>query len=205
MAAAARSPRHWLHRVPHGRWTIVACAFVLGLLLFAVVWSRTRQAQVPASEPVQPAAVVRQAPDPLPGPVPAGTSAPLPAAEGAARLVEEPPAALPAQDLPPSIEPLQPAPLVAAVEPPRPLANQPAPRYPASALRRGESGTVVVQVEVGVDGRPASLRIATPSGSRALDSAAVDAVARWRFEPARDASGQPVAGSLSVPIDFRPR
>lgn len=190
----------------------MACAFALGWFLFALVWLRVRDAETPASPPVQPPAAVQPALPPLPGPMPAGTSAPLPAADGNARLVEEPtpeplpplPDALPASPaLPPSIEPAPAAP--AAVRPPQRLADQPPPRYPSDALRRGESGTVVVRVEVGTDGRPASLRVESPSGSRELDRAAVDAVARWRFEPARDAAGQAVPGSLSIPIDFRAR
>ncbi|WP_374013846.1 energy transducer TonB [Pseudoxanthomonas koreensis] len=208
MAAAARSRFHWLQRIVFGRWTIVAGAFLLGLLLFALVWLRARQVDAPAEQPVQPAAVVRQAADPLPGPLPAGASTPPPAADGGARLVEEPaPPEVPLQPLPPSIEPADGAPVgtPVAVQPPQLLGGQPPPRYPAGALRRGESGTVVVQVDVETDGRPASLRIQSPSGSRELDRAAVEAVARWRFEPARDAAGQPVQGSLSVPVDFRTR
>ena len=41
------------------------------------------------------------------------------------------------------------------------------------------------------------------SGSRDLDRAALQAVSRWRFQPARDADGNAVPGRLSVPIDFK--
>ncbi|KAF1688209.1 energy transducer TonB [Pseudoxanthomonas broegbernensis] len=182
-------------------------AFVLGLLLFVLVWLGARErAAAPAAQPVQPAAA-QPAFDPLPGPAPAGAATPLPAYDTGARLVEEPAPAPPpmpgdaAPVLPPSIEPVPATPV--AVQPARRLPDQPPPRYPAGALRRGESGTVVVQVEVGTDGHPASIRIERNSGSRDLDRAAVEAVARWRFEPARDAAGQPVPGSVSVPIDFK--
>ena len=189
---------------------IVGAAFVAGLLLFVVVWlgARGRQAPEPA-QPVKPVAA-QPAFEPLPGPMPAGASTPLPAADETAQLVDEPVPAPPpppvagpdgAAPLPPSIEGM-PAPASPA-QPPARLAGQPAPVYPRSALRRGESGTVVVEVEVGVDGHPAAIRIAERSGSRDLDRAAVEAVSRWRFEPARDAAGQAVPGSISVPIDFK--
>ena len=42
------------------------------------------------------------------------------------------------------------------------------------------------------------------SGSRDLDRAAVQAVSRWRFEPARDASGNPVAIGTVVDVDLAP-
>jgi TonB family protein len=39
------------------------------------------------------------------------------------------------------------------------------------------------------------------SGARELDRAAVEAVRRWRFAPATR-GGQPVEGSVQVPITF---
>ncbi len=40
------------------------------------------------------------------------------------------------------------------------------------------------------------------SGFRELDRAALEAVRGWRFQPAQR-DGQPVPGSLVIPIDFR--
>ncbi|MDX1550262.1 MAG: TonB family protein [Lysobacter spongiicola] len=37
-----------------------------------------------------------------------------------------------------------------------------------------------------------------------MDRAAVNAVLRWRFEPAT-ANGQPTVGTVEVPIEFNPR
>jgi protein TonB len=135
---------------------------------------------------------------------------PLPApAEEAPRVVEEapPPAPVPAETaaLPPSIEGSAPAPSgEAPVQAPTPLPDQsPSPRYPASAMRRGEAGTVVVQVQVDAQGQPVSVDVLERSGSRDLDRAAVEAVSNWHFAPARDAAGNAIAGSLSVPIDFK--
>jgi protein TonB len=80
--------------------------------------------------------------------------------------------------------------------------NHPAPEYPEAARRAGEEGTVVLEVEVGADGRPGEITISRRSGSRDLDRAAVDAVRGWTFEPAiRD--GKPVASTVQVPVDFR--
>ena len=84
---------------------------------------------------------------------------------------------------------------------PTPISS-PAPRYPQRALRRRETGTVRVQVEVGPDGVPTDVSVSESSNSRELDRAALDAVRKWRFSPAvRD--GQAVAGSVVVPIEFR--
>ncbi|MDQ3510555.1 MAG: energy transducer TonB, partial [Pseudomonadota bacterium] len=86
----------------------------------------------------------------------------------------------------------------------RPIAGRtPAPRYPPQALRRGERGNVLVRVDVGPDGVPVSVSVAQSSGSRLLDSAATDAVLRWRFQPA-ELNGRPTVGTVLVPIEFRP-
>jgi protein TonB len=85
---------------------------------------------------------------------------------------------------------------------PSPIASQsPAPRYPTQALRRGESGSVTVRAEIGADGVPTQVSVASSSGSRLLDRAAMDAVRRWRFTPATR-EGQPAPGTVVVPISF---
>jgi len=196
------------------RWPIVGAAFLAGLLLFVVVWLRVRE---PAPEDARVQPVAMQAPAaPLPAPAPAGARAPLPAPEESAQLVEavpaEPPAPAEPAPLPASIEEdtaaapaPQPPPAApgVAVQPPQRLPGQAAPRYPPAALRRGETGTVVVSVQVDAEGRPAAVEVSQRSGSFELDRAALEAVSRWRFEPARDASGQPVPGSIQVPFDFK--
>ncbi|WP_202844632.1 energy transducer TonB [Luteimonas saliphila] len=83
----------------------------------------------------------------------------------------------------------------------RPLTQTP-PEYPATALRSGIEGTVLVLVEVGADGVPTDVSVARRSSSRDLDRAALQAVRGWRFEPAmRD--GKAVESSVQVPVDFR--
>src|SRR5690606_23292671 len=44
--------------------------------------------------------------------------------------------------------------------------DQPAPEYPAAALRAGEQGTVVLRVDVGADGKPTDVQVAEGSRSR---------------------------------------
>lgn len=80
--------------------------------------------------------------------------------------------------------------------------NNPPPLYPSVARRRGAEGTVLLLVEVDADGRPSDVRIKASSGFSPLDFAAVDAVRRWRFAPARR-NGRPVAAEVQVPIRFR--
>ncbi|WP_313465575.1 energy transducer TonB, partial [Stenotrophomonas sp.] len=88
---------------------------------------------------------------------------------------------------------------------PMPVAGQsPPPTYPAAALRRGESGSVVVRVDVDATGYANNITVIQRSGSRELDRAATDAVRRWRFSPALS-NGQPVPGSIEVPFDFKPQ
>jgi protein TonB len=210
-ASAASASPGFLQRLPRGRWTVVGAAFLLGWLLFAVVWLASRDEQAGTAVPVQPVAAPETF-EPLPRPMAAGDAAtPLPAPdEEAPRPVEPEPAPVAAAPAPAEASPLPPsiedtASVVgAAVQPPAPLAvRSPSPRYPVAAMRRGDTGTVVLAVAIDAAGQPVSVEIDRRSGSRDLDRAAVEAVSRWRFSPARDAAGNPVPGQLSVPIDFK--
>jgi protein TonB len=80
--------------------------------------------------------------------------------------------------------------------------QNPAPRYPAAARRSGEEGTVLLRVLVTPDGKPAKVEVDRSSGSPVLDSAAADAVSRWRFVPARRGA-DPVEAWVVVPMVFR--
>lgn len=79
--------------------------------------------------------------------------------------------------------------------------SKPTPRYPPEALRNGETGKVVVRIEVSADGEPTDVSIVARSGSRSLDRAAVQAAKRWRFRPAHQ-NGRAVASAVEVPIEF---
>jgi protein TonB len=76
-----------------------------------------------------------------------------------------------------------------------------APRYPEPARLAGLQGTVVLRARVTAEGAVAEVVIDRSTGSAELDTAAVEALRRWRFEPARRA-GQPVEVWILVPIQF---
>ena len=77
-----------------------------------------------------------------------------------------------------------------------------APVYPPRCRRLGIEGTVRVRALVGEDGRVVQTLVARTSGDETLDAAALEAVADWRFEPARR-DGVAVRAWASVPIEFR--
>jgi protein TonB len=80
--------------------------------------------------------------------------------------------------------------------------NNPAPNYPLQSRRRGEQGQVVLRVQVDAHGLPVQVEIQQGSGHARLDAAALDAVRRWRFVPARRGDEAIVANVL-VPIRFQ--
>jgi protein TonB len=106
---------------------------------------------------------------------------------------------------PPVAEP-QPAPAPPPLlEPPRfdmAYLNNPAPDYPAFSRRLGEQGRVLLRVLVNVEGIAEQVEIKESSGSRRLDQAALEAVKKWRFIPAKRAD-QPIKGRALVPINFQ--
>ncbi|WP_313713344.1 energy transducer TonB [Pseudomonas sp.] len=136
----------------------------------------------PKPKPV-PKPVVKQAPKPQPKPV----EAPPPA-----------PVAAPAPPAPPAPAPVTPPSANAA------YLKNPAPEYPQMALRRGWEGTVLLRVEVLPNGKPGQIQIQKSSGRDALDAAALAAVKRWSFVPAKQGDVAQ-AGWVSVPIDFKLR
>ena len=80
--------------------------------------------------------------------------------------------------------------------------DTPKPSYPESARREGREGRVLLRVLVDDRGRTKSVEINTSSGDEALDRAAVEAVKRWRFHPARHGD-KTIASWLRIPIEFR--
>lgn len=76
------------------------------------------------------------------------------------------------------------------------------PRYPVEALRDREQGMVVLRVLVGAAGEPTEIEVEQSSGSVRLDEAASEAVAQWRFNPARKGE-EAVEGWVLVPVTFR--
>lgn len=167
----------------------------------------------PPPEPV-PQPVVEEPPPPVvdenavkpppPKPIPKPKPKPVAKPKPTPKPVEQPPA--PPKAEAPAAPPAPPAPPAPApVTPPSAHAgylHNPAPEYPALAQRRGWEGTVMLRVHVLASGSPSDIQVQTSSGREALDQAAVKAVQRWKFVPAKRGD---VAqdGWVSVPIDFK--
>jgi len=77
-------------------------------------------------------------------------------------------------------------------------------QYPADLYDQGVEGEVRLRLYVDALGRvlPESTRVASSSGTPALDSAAVAGAAQLRFAPAHH-NGQPVAATFVQPVIFR--
>lgn len=80
--------------------------------------------------------------------------------------------------------------------------SNPAPPYPLESLRNQDTGTVLLEVLVDVDGRPIEVKVSRSSGHRALDaSARRQVLTKWRFKPAMR-NGRAVQAIGLVPVDF---
>lgn len=79
--------------------------------------------------------------------------------------------------------------------------NNPKPDYPRDAQRRGETGTVILRVNVGADGSTGDIDFMQRSGSQALDRAAQQAVRKWTFRPEMR-GGVATASTVEVPVVF---
>lgn len=66
-----------------------------------------------------------------------------------------------------------------------PGAYNPKPKYPAASRRMGEEGTVALSVHVLATGDVAEVYLKKTSGYSRLDNAAMEAVKKWRYIPAR--------------------
>jgi len=79
--------------------------------------------------------------------------------------------------------------------------SNPKPEYPGEAKRLHQEGVVLLSVEVSAGGLATDVTLKRSSGFPMLDQAAIQAVKRWTFEPARAASF-PVASRVDVPVRF---
>lgn len=71
--------------------------------------------------------------------------------------------------------------------------------YPRESLKREEFGVVSVALEVSPQGRATACDVTESSGFAGLDTATCALLQnRARFEPAKDAAGQPVAGRFAL-------
>lgn len=83
-------------------------------------------------------------------------------------------------------------------------AHNPKPNYPAIARSRSWQGKVMLRVKVSAQGSSDGVTVEQSSGHEILDEAAIEAVTKWRFIPAKRGD-TPVASSVIVPIDFKLR
>ena len=83
------------------------------------------------------------------------------------------------------------------------LIKSPAPVYPEAALAAKLTGEVVLQAQIGEDGRVQSARVI--SGPAMLRGAAIDAVAKWQFKPfLQNGVAVSVRAKLIVPFATEP-
>jgi protein TonB len=80
--------------------------------------------------------------------------------------------------------------------------NNPAPAYPLISRRQGEFGKVLLLVQVTPHGTAAQVEIKQSCGFPRLDEAALEAVRKWHFVPARQGEVA-VATSVVVPLSFK--
>jgi len=148
--------------------------------------------------PVVDELAAKPAPKPVPKPKPQPKPVPKPVPKPAPKAAEQPPAAPQpvAAPAPPAPAPVTPASASAG------YLKNPAPEYPALAHRRGWEGTVLLRVHVLASGKPGEIQLQKSSGRQQLDDAALAAVKRWSFVPAKQGE---VAqdGWVSVPIEFK--
>jgi TonB family protein len=76
----------------------------------------------------------------------------------------------------------------------------PAPEYSEQASKQKITGTVLLSLTVGVDGIPREIRVEKGIGY-GLDQKAVEAVSRWKFDPALK-DGQPIEKQIKVEVSF---
>lgn len=78
------------------------------------------------------------------------------------------------------------------------------PVYPSAARQAGLEGTVILRIHIAANGRPGEISVARSTGHAALDEAAITAVGKWQFVPAKDrVSGRTVACTTTLPVSFR--
>lgn len=82
-------------------------------------------------------------------------------------------------------------------------APPPPPPFPPGQVDAPGSRIVVLIVDLDVDGTVTGVELEKSSGFPELDRAALDAAARWHFDPLQR-DGKPVAGKARVPVNFPP-
>jgi periplasmic protein TonB len=171
----------------------------------------------PAPQPV----AVETPPPPKPVPQPVPKPQPKPKVKP---KIEPKPTPMPVTEAPsqiaaPAPEPTPPAPAQPAPPPAAPAIGKPSmdlaapknvahlscniaqPDYPAMSKRRGETGTAVIRLTVGLSGKIENVTLQKSSGSSRLDDAALDAVRGSACSPYKE-NGEAIRASATVPFVF---
>lgn len=204
-----------------GRFFAVAVALHLAVL----AWPRGQAIEMPPPGPltVRLIEALQSTPEPLPVVTPpAPQPKPLPSKPKpqlkppvlAMTPEQQPPTAATPVVAPPPVVAPSPAPPAVAVAAPVAVAalvgarynaaylNNPEPKYPPLSRRLGEEGKVLLKVRVSAEGLPLGIDLEKSSSFARLDAAARQAVAGWRFVPARRGD-EAIEASVIVPIVFR--
>ncbi|MBI3329659.1 MAG: energy transducer TonB [Nitrospinae bacterium] len=84
--------------------------------------------------------------------------------------------------------------------PPR-VSHQVKPQYPLAARQRGVEGTVLLKAHITEGGMVQDIAVERSTGHPELDRSAMEALGRWRFEPARRGNTA-MATWVLVPVTF---
>jgi periplasmic protein TonB len=76
------------------------------------------------------------------------------------------------------------------------------PHYPESVRRRGIEGTALLKMRITEQGSVEDVQVERSAGHPDLDESAMEAVRRWRFDPARR-DGEPVTVWVRIPVEFK--
>lgn len=87
------------------------------------------------------------------------------------------------------------------IDPPK-LVKRRKPKFPHGAHYYGITGALVVEVIVNADGTIRSPRVVTPLAAPTLSYAALEAVRRWQFEPAR-VGARPIDVVFNLTVNYK--
>lgn len=82
------------------------------------------------------------------------------------------------------------------------LSNNSPPSYPLEAVRQRLEGVVFLRLKITKQGKVANVELIKSSGHQILDTAAINAVAKWHGQPAKK-WGLPVTSTERLPVRFR--
>jgi len=171
----------------------------------------------PAPQPV--AVETPPPPKPVPQPVPKPQPKPKVKPKVEPKPTPMPVAEAPSQIAAPAPEPTPPAPPQPAPQPAAPAIGKPSmdlaapknvahlscniaqPDYPSMSRRRGETGTAVIRLTVGLSGKIENVTLQKSSGSSRLDDAALEAVRGSACSSYKE-NGEAIRATATVPFVF---